>query len=329
DKTIQYGATITTPQGNGSFPAVILITGSGQQNRDEEIAGHKPFAVIADHLTRKGFIVLRVDDRGVGQSTGEVNAATSLDFYADVSAGIDYLKSRKETDKRRIALIGHSEGGMIAQMQAAQRKDIAAIVLLAAPGISGADVLIEQNKEYFTVAGLPKDHVAKYIELYSLLMEEAKRQSNPDSVKAQVKRQVEDWVQRTPNNIVVATTGIMNEKRKAEFIEQFSATLSNPWIQYFIHYNPKEYIERISCPVFALNGSKDIQVISTSNLSAIEDALKKSRTKDYQTKEYDGLNHLFQKCKTCTTNEYTVLDETISVEVLADIATWLTSKLRL
>ena len=327
DKTIRYGATITIPEGNGPFPAVILITGSGQQNRDEQIGPHKPFAVIADHLTRKGFVVLRVDDRGMGKSTGELMRATSLDFCGDVGVGIDYLKTRKETDTKRIALIGHSEGGMIAQMLAAQRTDVAAIVLLAGPGTTGKQVLLEQNRAFYSAAGIQEDYVARYMELYSALVDNA-NQANKDSIKMMVTRQVEDWIQKTPEDIVKTTTRITDEKTKAAFIGQFSGLLSLPWVRYFLNYDPKEYLEKISCPVFALNGSKDIQVISKSNLPAIEAALKKSRSKDYKIKEYDGLNHLFQQCKTCTTTEYASLDETISVEVLADVAAWLTAKLR-
>lgn len=327
DKTIRYGATITIPDGNGPFPAIVLITGSGQQNRDEEVAYHKPFAVIADHLTRNGFIVLRVDDRGMGQTTGEVHAATTLDFSEDVSVGIDYLKNRKEVDKKRIALLGHSEGGMIAQILASTRTDIAAIVLLAAPGKRGDEVLTEQNRELYTLAGLPKEYVNSYIELYSRLIAHANGRPDSETVKTQVVTQVEEWLQKTPKNIVVATTGIIHEESKAKFIKQFTDILSVPWIQYFVAYDPAHYVEKITCPVFALNGSRDVQIVSKANLAAIETALKNGKSNDYQIKEYEGLNHLFQKCKTCTIKEYGDLDETISVEVLQDIASWLTSKM--
>lgn len=328
DKSIRYGATISIPKGKGPFPAVILITGSGQQNRDEELAGHKPFAVVADHLTRKGFIVLRADDRGMGETTGDVYNATSLDFSEDVTVGIEYLKTRKETDQRRIALIGHSEGGMIAQILASQRSDIAAIVLLAGPGKTGMDVLIEQNRATLTGLGMQADYVSAYIELYTSLVTFAKKQSSTEEMKAGVSAIVENWLQKTPKNIALITTGIMNETSKTIFIDKFTASLSIPWMRYFLNYDPAEFITKISCPVFALNGSRDVQVIAKSNLAGIEESLKKSKTKVYNIREYEGLNHLFQKCKTCTVMEYTSLEETISVEVLEDIASWLGSKLR-
>lgn len=328
EKTIQYGATITTPHGPGPFPAVILITGSGQQNRDEEMLGHKPFAVIADHLTKNGFVVLRADDRGMGQTTGDPSTATTLDFSDDINTGIEYLKGRKEVNVKRIALLGHSEGGMIAQILGSKRKDIAAIVMLGAPGKSGAEVLTEQNREIFMLSGMSKEYADSYIELYASMLERSKNQSGKDSVRARVTAVVENWLKKTPANIAMATTGISGEDSKGEFINNFTEVLALPWFQYFIGFQPDQYIVDITCPVLALNGSRDIQVLSRSNLSAIEAALKKSRSPGYLIKEYEGLNHLFQKCKVCTIQEYGALDETISAEVLKDIGSWLTARLR-
>ncbi|HYF32990.1 MAG TPA: alpha/beta fold hydrolase [Chitinophagaceae bacterium] len=323
DKTIQYGATITMPHGSGPFPTVILITGSGQQNRDEAIAGHKPFAVIADYLTRNGMVVLRVDDRGMGQTTGETQTATTLDFSQDINTSIEYLKARKEVDKKRLVLIGHSEGGMIAQLLASQRKDIAAIVLLAAPGKSGAEVLIEQNRAISETAGLPKEFVAAYTDLYTSIIEHGKTNADKEILKNKIGEEVERWIKATPANIVIATTGIIGDKKKDEFISNFSETFQAPWFRYFLNFQPAQYLEKVSCKVLALNGSKDIQVLSGPNLAAIEAVLKKSKAPTYKVKEYEGLNHLFQHCKTCTVHEYGMLEETISVKVLEDIAAWL------
>jgi pimeloyl-ACP methyl ester carboxylesterase len=327
DKTIQYGATITIPNGNGPFPAVVLITGSGQQNRDEQIAGHKPFAVIADHLTRNGFIVFRVDDRGIGQTTGDVLTATTLDFCGDINTSIEYLRSRKEVDKKRLALIGHSEGGMIAQMLASARKDIAAIVLLAAPGKSGEQVLVEQNRAFYANAGLPADYVNSYASLFTSILQHSKGESDIDKIKSKVAAETESWIKTTPKNVVVATTGIFNEEKKTEFINKLSEMLNIPWVRYFLNFQPAEYLKKVTCKVFALNGARDIQVLSQSNLTVIEAALKVSKSQKYQIKEYEGLNHLFQKCKTCASTEYGMLDETISVEVLKDITSWLISEM--
>ena len=163
DRSIQYGATITRPEGNGPFPALLLLTGSGPQNRDEELFGHKPFAVMADYLTRKGYLVLRVDDRGVGQTTGNFSAATTKDFADDAAAGLDYLNSLPDTDKTKIGLLGHSEGGMVAQMVAAQRSDVAFVILLAAPGEKIVDLMTAQNRAVLLSSGIQKEAVEHYL----------------------------------------------------------------------------------------------------------------------------------------------------------------------
>ncbi|HEY0679868.1 MAG TPA: alpha/beta fold hydrolase [Chitinophagaceae bacterium] len=327
DGSVQYGATITIPSGKGPFPAVVLITGSGQQNRDEEIFGHKPFAVIADQLTKNGFVVLRADDRGVGQTTGMNASVTTLDFCDDVSVGLDYLIGRKEVNKNKLALIGHSEGGMIAPILAAKRKDITAIVLMAAPGKPTTELLIEQNEAILTSMGFSKEYLKSYLELYSAILYLMKNNNNKDSAKTMVSAQVEGWMQRTNKNIVVATTGIMNDERKAAYIDAMVEAFSSSWFKYFLNYEPQQYIEKLTCKVFAINGSKDVQVISKTNLAGIEASLKKSKSKGYLIKEYEGLNHLFQKCKLCSTMEYGKIDETISPAVLKDITDWLKAEM--
>ncbi len=325
--SIQYGATITMPFGEGPFPAVVLITGSGQQNRDEEISGHKPFAVIADHLTKNGFAVLRVDDRGVGQTTGDVTSSSTLDFANDVNSGLDYLMSRKEIDKKRLGLIGHSEGGMIAPILAAKRKDISAIVLLAAPGKNGTEVLIEQNEAFYTSRGLSKEYVSSYMDLFSAILHLIKNSPDKEALKIKATAEVESWLQKTPKNIVIATTGIINDDNKSLFIDKIVEAMGSPWFQYFLNYEPQQFIEKLTCKVLAINGSKDAQIFAKSNLAGIEAALKKSKSKSYRIKEYEGLNHLFQKCKTCTVQEYGALEETISTDVLKEIAAWLKAEL--
>lgn len=327
DGSIQYGATITIPFGEGPFPAVVLITGSGQQNRDEEISGHKPFAVIADYLTKNGFAVLRVDDRGVGQTAGDVASSTTLDFAGDVSTGLDYLISRKEIDKKRLGLIGHSEGGMIAPMLAAKRKDISAIVLLAAPGKNTTEIMIEQNEAFYTSSGLSEEYVGSYMGLYGAIIRLMKNNPDKETAKTRVTAEVENWLKKYPVNIVVATTGIINDNKKALFIEGLVEALGSPWFQYFLNYEPQQFLEKLTCKVLALNGNRDIQIFAKSNLAGIEAALKKSKSKGYQIKEYDGLNHLFQKCNACTVREYGSLQETISIDVLKDITAWLNAEM--
>jgi pimeloyl-ACP methyl ester carboxylesterase len=325
--SIQYGATITIPSGKGPFPAIVLITGSGTQNRDGEILGHKPFAVIADYLTRNGFVVLRVDDRGAGKTTGDIKSATSFDFSNDVSTGLDYLISRREVKKKKLGLIGHSEGGMIAPILAAKRKDVAAIVLLAGPGKNPTEVMIEQNNAYYSSIGLKKEFVESYVSLYSSIIYIMKKSVNIDSSKNKVTTEVDSWLLKTAKNIVVATTGITNDEKKITFVNSLVETFGTPWFHYFLNYEPERYIKKLTCKVFALNGSKDIQVLPKSNLAAFDTALKRSKSRGYQIKEYEGLNHLFQKCKSCTAQEYGSLEESFSTDVLKDITAWLTKEM--
>lgn len=317
-----FGATITIPEGKGPFPAILLLTGSGQQNRDEEIMEHKPFAVIADHLTRNGFIVLRVDDRGRGKTTGDVISPTTRDFADDAIVSLNFLLNRKEVNKRKVGLIGHSEGGMIAQIIAAERNDINFVIMLAAPGEKVTKLMNDQNEAVLTKMGLQKDFTTAYLELYNAIVS-AVLVSNKDSLNDKVKTVTDAWIAKTPGNIVAVTTGIRDEKTKNNFINQFIGQLNTPWFKYFLNYDPGPVIKKMSASVLALNGNKDIQVISKTNLPAIESALKESRSKKFEVKELEGLNHLFQECKQCTLAEYSQIEQTISPVVLEMITKWL------
>jgi uncharacterized protein len=328
DRSIAYGATITIPRGKGPFPAVLLLTGSGQQNRDEEILGHKPFAVIADHLTRNGFIVLRVDDRGMGKTTGDIFSATTRDFANDAIVGINYLKDRKEVDKKKIGLMGHSEGAMIAQIIAAERNDIDFVVMLAGPGEPTLKVMNDQNEAMLTKLGFAKEYVAAYMSLYNQILT-TMLYSDSSSHVGNVKAVVEKWMATTPVNIVLATTGIRDESTKKNFIDQFVGQLSSPWFKYFLRYDPAENIKKISAEVLAVNGSKDIQVISESNLKAIEAALKSGKSTVFEVRDLKGLNHLFQECSTCAASEYGKLEQTISPVLLDTITEWMNKIIRL
>lgn len=322
NKSITYGATITLPPGEGPFPAAILLTGSGQQNRDEETLGHKPFAIIADHLTRKGIIVLRVDDRGMGQTSGDVFSATTRVFANDALVSLDYLLSRKEVDKSKVGLIGHSEGGMIAQLIAAERKDLNFIIMLAAPGEKVLKLMNDQNEAILNKAGLPANYVSAFQELYQEILTAAIATGNKN-LNEKVKVIVNSWTANTPKNIVIATTGITDEKSKTAFVTRFASQISSPWFRYFLSYDPNSYIKNISAKVLAVNGGSDIQVLSKQNLAGIASALKESSSKQFEIKEFPGLNHLFQECKACTVAEYGELQQTISPVVLDYLSSWL------
>ncbi len=323
DGSIIYGATITIPKGKGPFPAVLLITGSGAQNRDEELMGHKPFAVIADYLSNKGYVVLRVDDRGTGSTTGNFKNATSADFAQDANAEMDYLKTRPEVDVKKLGLIGHSEGGMIAPMVAASRKDIDFVVLLAGPGVKISQLMAEQNTETFRSLGIDSTAATKYGGLVRDVYDEIGIGKTKSEFKKTVEKIVKNWEQKNDHRIVWATTHISNDSTRDEWIKNFTDLYKSPWFMYFLGYDPVPNLKKLTCKVLALNGTKDIQVISSSNIPGIEAALKNGKCKDFEVHQLTGLNHLFQQCKTCRIDEYGLLDETFSPDALKIMGDWM------
>lgn len=322
DKSLRYGATITLPLGSGPYPTALLITGSGPQNRDEEIMGHKLFAVLADHLTRKGYIVLRVDDRGIGTSTGQFDKATSADFANDVRAGINYLLSRPEVDKKKIGLIGHSEGGMIAPIVASQRKDIDFIVLMAAPGIPIIDLMTEQNAAILRSAGISSKGVSAYTPVYKKTITQILHTTDSAATIMQVQKTISDWADTTDPQ-VVKELGLELKENRDEMALTLAKAMLLPWFKYFLAFDPAPYLQKLNSKVLAIAGDKDIQVIASSNLAGITASLKKSKAKNVEIRELKGLNHLFQTCKNCTIEEYSQLEETISPVALMVISDWL------
>jgi len=322
DKSLKYGATITIPNGNGPFPAAVLITGSGPQNRDEEIMGHKPFAVIADYLTRQGYIILRVDDRGVGKSSGDFSKATTADFAKDVNASVDYLLSRPEVDKNKLGLIGHSEGGMIAPMVVAERKDIDFVVLLAGPGVKIVDLMSEQNSAILRSMKVPENAIDVYRPFYKKLITKLGAINDTTEALNIARREMNEWAGKTDIKLL-DQLDMDKEQSREEIAYANVQALSSPWFKYFLQFDPAPYLKKMKCKVLALNGDKDIQVIAQQNLPGIEKALKKARNKNFEIKQLPGLNHLFQTCKECTIVEYGMLDETFSPEVLKLISDWL------
>ena len=284
---VTLAGTLTIPSGSGPFPAVILITGSGAEDRDETIFGHKPFLVLADDLTRKGVAVLRVDDRGVGGSTGSVPASTSEDFAGDVLAGISFLMGRKDIDPARIGLIGHSEGGIIAPMVALRSKNVAFIITLAGPGIPGAELLALQNTVMARAMGMREDELQRANALNQRLY--AAVATAPDGKSAEAA--VRPILTQSPG------TPATHEAAVRE--------LTSPWFRYFIKYDPAPALAKVKCSILALNGSKDMQVPPRENLAAIKKANPRA-----STVELPGLNHLFQRAQTGAPTEYATIEET-------------------
>ena len=305
-QNVTLAATLTLPQGKGPFPGVLLITGSGPQDRDESLLGHKPFLILSDYLTRKEIAVLRADDRGTGKSTGNFGAATTADFATDVEAGVAYLKTRSEIDPHKIGLIGHSEGGIIAPMVAARNPDVAFIVMMAGSGVPGDQILPAQVQA----------------------MEEASGKIHEEAVKdAAHERELLALIETEKDETVLEKE--LKEKISGEVPElQIGAqikTLTSPWFRYFLTYDPATALRKVKCPVLAINGEKDTQVPPKQNLPAIRKALEEADNKHFEADELPGLNHLFQTAKTGSPAEYAQIEETISPVALEKMANWILS----
>ena len=318
---ITLAGTLTLPKKDGKYPVVVLITGSGPQNRDEEILGHKPFLVLADYLTKNGIGVLRFDDRGTAASTGNFKAATTLDFATDVEAAINYLLTRPDIDPKKIGLIGHSEGGIIAPMVAAKSKDISFIVLLAGTGIAGDELLLMQmgliaKAEGGTAEKLEKDRI-----INKGVLDIVVKSKDTTTLKSEL---MTYW-QRTLKTHPDAKPKEMTED---DFIKIQVNTFTTSWMQYFLKYNPSIILADVKCPVLALNGEKDLQVPSKINLEGIKRGLEKGKNTQVTTKELPNLNHLFQECATGSPSEYAKIEQTFAPIALNEIVNWVLKQVK-
>ncbi len=305
DNTVQnvrLAATLTLPAGKGPFPAVVLITGSGPQDRDETVFAHKPFLVLADHLARRGIAVLRADDRGIGKSTGNFSTATTADFATDAEAGIAYLKTRSEINPHKIGLIGHSEGGIIAPMIAARNPDVAFIVMLAGTGVRGEDVIVSQTAALNNSG--TKEGKEKAVTQEREILELAQSDKDGDALAQKLRETSE---------------GKSSDEQIAAQLKQ----LRSPWFLYFIQFDPATALRKVTCPVLALNGEKDLQVDPKQNLPAIRKALEQAGNTHFEVVELPSLNHLFQTAKTGSIDEYAQIEETFSPTALNKISSWI------
>ncbi len=305
---IALAGTLTLPRGQGPFPAAILLSGSGPHDRDESLVGHRPFLVLADYLTRKGIAVLRFDKRGIGKSTGDYANATMDDFASDAEAALAYLITRKEIDGKKIGLIGHSEGGMIAPLVAAHSSDVAWVVLLAGPGLKGEDTLLLQSELILKTAGVSDDQIAKTREFNKQTYALVRQEKDPAILQAKLSG-------------LVQSSGLSASLPPAALQSQVRLMVS-PWFRFFLDYDPLPALQKTMCPVLALNGEKDLQVSPKENLAKIQKALQDGGNKDFQTTELPGLNHLFQHCPTGSPTEYGGIQETMAPEALNAVSDW-------
>ena len=290
--------TLTIPKGEGPFPAMVLVSGSGQQDRDEELMNHRPFWVIADYCALHGIAVLRYDDRGIGGSTGEVENATSLDFSYDAEAAFDYLRNRKEINASKVGILGHSEGGIINFMVSARRPEVAFLVSLAGPSVNGIEVLKEQQAALLRASGMSEEMVQFNGNANARMFDIIEASNDREEADSLIRQLVKGWG--------------YNE----ELTEQTVSQMTMPWMYYFLRYDPTEAIVKTNCPALLLNGSKDLQVIASQNLPAYEKIIADYGKTNLTLRELPDLNHLFQHCETGSPNEYFEIEETISPEVL-------------
>ncbi len=309
DKIKLFG-TLTMPDRNGKFPAVVLISGSGPQDRDETIFNHKPFLIISDYLTRNGIAVLRYDDRGVGKSGGNFSSATTEDFMKDALAAVEYLKSRNEVDRNKIGLIGHSEGGLIAPMAVASSDDVKFLVLLAPPGIPGKDLIPLQTELILKAQGVDSSTISRTVSQLKAVFDIITYSS--DSLTAYKK------LEELYKNEIADMSGKEKNKTENSFeaFDRKAKTYLSPWFRFFLKYNPSWALENVKVPVLALWGGKDLQVPPKENMPALKRALENAGNKKVKTVVCEQLNHLFQKSNTGLPLEYGSIEETIYTPVL-------------
>ncbi len=319
EEDITLAGTLTLPaSGERLHAAAVLVAGSGPLDRDETLLGHKPFWVLADYLARNGIAVLRYDKRGVGKSAGKYPSATLKNLAADVRAALDYLSRRPETAKKPLGLVGHSEGGIVAAKAVSEHAgEVAFLVLLAAPGVGGKEIILEQNRLALKEQNMEPENEARSMEAVAQILQELSS----------------DWVNDVQNREIL-------RDRLAQLWEQFPLLtkmklkkevylraqlneMTRPLFREFLALEPEAIYRKISCPVLALNGMKDTQVASGRNLAAIRAALEAGGNRRYEIKEYPPLNHLFQEARTGKADEYGLIEQTFAPETLSDIGAWI------
>lgn len=314
---IQLAGTLTLPQGKGPFPAIVLVSGSGPQERDETILGHKPFLVLSDYFSRNGYAVLRYDDRGVAHSGGTFEGATTADFTTDALAAVHYLQTRKDVNKKKIGIMGHSEGGMVATKLAASQKDLAFIVMLAGPGMRGDKILLQQQEIIAKGSGVPDSTIRQSLNsnknIYDIINAGDK---DPKVREQKLKRYLNNEFKegRLPHEPGTEKDSVINTYLQA---------ISAPWMTYFIQYDPQPDLVKIKIPVLALIGAKDHQVLPEFNIPALKSAFAKGKNQKATVLELEGLNHLFQEAQTGMPQEYSSIEQTFAPSAMKTILDWL------
>jgi pimeloyl-ACP methyl ester carboxylesterase len=310
--SVSLAGTLTYPKKGSNFPAVILISGSGPQDRNSELLNHKPFLVIADYLTNRGIAVLRVDDRGTGESEGIHNQTGINGFVNDTKSAFEFLKTHKKINHSKIGLIGHSLGGVIAPIVASENSDISFIILLAGSGIRGDKLMLLQKEIIERKMGVPEVRITQAQNnikgAYGIIL-------NSDNKKTQLETELKNYF-----------TKVFGAMLPENQIKTLSEQMSIPWLTDFIKFDPQTSLSNTKCPVLALNGANDLQVPPKENLENIERILKENGNEDVQIIQFEGLNHLFQESETGLPNEYATIEQTFSPRVLEEMTKWIKNR---
>lgn len=320
---IRLAGSLSMPKSPGSHPAVILITGSGPQNRDEEIFGFKPFKLIADYLAKAGIAVLRCDDRGVGKSEGSLKEATGAEFADDVESQLKYLKGREGIDRGKIGLIGHSEGGIIAPLVASRSEGVSFLVLMGAPAVPGDKIILKQLETQARAGGATEAEISKALELQQKVYGVVRSGVGWDDLRAALENDAKESLKKlspeeikslpNPDSLIrISTDAKMKGAR-------------SPWFRYFIDLDPAAYLEKIGHPVLALYGEKDMQVTVEMNKGPMEAALNKGKNRSSSVEVIPGANHLFQESVTGNPSEYQSLKPQFVEGFLQKISDWIIS----
>jgi len=317
---ISLAGTLTLPKGKNAFPTVLLIAGAGPSDRNQFGYGHKTFLVLADHLAQCGIASLRFDKRGVGGSTGEYHLATSGDFASDALSGIEYLKTLKQV--HNIGVVGHSEGGAIAAVVAAESEDVAFVVSMAGPAVSGEKLLYEQGLILQKAVGIDQKRIKEDRKLRQKVFAIIKKEDNFQEIEKNIRKVVgKHFAKSSSHAKTTAAEGIA--VLHPSNIEELLTRIVSPWFRYFLTFDSSKYLKQVQVPILALGAEKDLQVPPHQNIPAVEKALKSAKHTNFTIKVLPNLNHMFQTCQTGAISEYSSIEETIAPTALHTISDWI------
>lgn len=314
-KGVTLAGTLTLPAKKGKFPLVILVSGSGPQDRNESLLGHQPFAVIADYLSRNGIAVLRYDDRGIGKSTGNFMTSTSADFADDAEGAVLFALKHKNIDPKAIGIAGHSEGGIIAPMVAERNQKVGFVVMLAGPGLKGSEILLMQQELIGRAMGAKEEELQASATINGRIFALMDSVSDDAALKAEITTVLKQSFEDLPDSLVPPNQEMV--------IKQTLAQLVSPWMRYFVSYDPYPTLTKVKCPILALNGKNDLQVPCDANLEAIQRAAKEGGNEQVTVMALEKLNHLFQESETGSPDEYMKIEQTFSPVALEAIRDWI------